>query len=52
MITVREKMNKLGAQIVRGVRYVTFRLVEIAMSRDMFHSMLRSIHRCSSWRRV
>jgi len=41
--TLREKLVKIGAKVVRHGRYVTFQLAEVAVSRDLFRKILRRI---------
>ncbi len=36
LTTLREKLVKIGAKVVRHGRYVTFQLAEVAVSRDLF----------------
>ena len=36
MTTLREKLIKIGAKIVRHGRYVTFQLAEVAIPRRLF----------------
>ncbi len=43
MTTLREKLIKIGAKVVRHGRYVTFQLVEAAVSRDLFRKILSLI---------
>ncbi len=45
MTTLREKLIKIGAKIVRHGRYVTFQLAEVAVSRRLFAEILRRIDR-------
>ncbi len=42
---LREKLIKIGAKIVRHVRYVTFQLAEVAIPRDLFADILSRIDR-------
>lgn len=42
--TMREKLVKIGATVVRHGRYVTFRLAEVAISRRLLAETLRLIH--------
>ncbi len=41
--TMREKLIKIGAKVVRHGRYVTFQLAEIAIPRRLFAEILRLI---------
>ncbi len=43
LTTLREKLIKIGAKVVRHGRYVTFQLAEVAMSRALFDEILRLI---------
>jgi Transposase DDE domain group 1 len=45
LTSLRDKLIKIGAKVVRHGRYVTFQLAEVAVSRTMFHDILRSIAR-------
>ena len=45
MTTLREKLIKIGAKIVRHGRYVIFQMAEVAISRDLFADILRRIDR-------
>src|SRR3954464_4948422 len=43
--TLREKLVKIGARIVRHGRYVVFQLAEVAVPRPLFATILRRIDR-------
>ena len=43
LTSLREKLVKIGAKVVRHGRYVTFQLAEVAVSRDVFEKILASI---------
>ncbi len=43
LTTLREKLVKIGAKVVRHGCYVTFQLAEVAVSRDLFRKILRRI---------
>ena len=43
MTTLREKLIKIGAKIVRHRRYVTFQLAEVAVPRELFRKILSLI---------
>ena len=45
LTTLREKLVKIGAKIVRHGRYVTFQLAEVAIPRALFAEILRPIDR-------
>ena len=36
LTSLREKLIKIGAKVVRHSRYITFQLAEVAVSRQMF----------------
>ncbi len=39
--TLREKLVKIGAKVVRQGRYVTFQLAEVAVLKELFRKILR-----------
>ena len=41
--TLREKLIKIGAKVVRHARYVTFQMAEVAMPRELFAAILERI---------
>ncbi len=43
LTTLREKLVKIGAKIVRHGRYVTFQLAEVANPKALFAEILRRI---------
>ncbi len=43
MTTLREKLIKIGAKIIRHGRYVTFQLAEVAVPKALFAEILRRI---------
>lgn len=43
MTTLREKLIKIGAKVVRHGRYLTFQLAEVAIPRRLFAEILRGI---------
>ncbi len=43
LTTLREKLIKIGAKIVRRARYVTFQMAEVAIPRDLFRGILSRI---------
>ena len=45
LTTLREKLVKIGARIVRHGRYVVFQLAEMAVPRSLFAEILRRIDR-------
>jgi Transposase DDE domain group 1 len=45
LTTLREKLIKIGARIVRHGRYIVFQLAELAVPRALFTEILRRIER-------
>ena len=45
LTTLREKLVKIGAKVVRHGRYIMFQLAEVATPRDLFADILRRIDR-------
>ncbi len=43
LTTLRNKLIKIGAKVVRHGRYITFQLAEVAISRVLFAEILRQI---------
>ena len=43
LTTLREKLIKIGAKVVRHSRYITFQMAEVAVSRGLFRKILRLI---------
>ncbi len=43
LTTLREKLVKIGARVVKHSRYVTFQLAEVAIPRTLFAEILRLI---------
>jgi len=43
LTTLREKLIKIGAKVVRHARYVTFQMAEVAIPRRLFATILRRI---------
>jgi hypothetical protein len=43
LTTLREKLIKIGAKVVRHSRQVIFQMAEVAVPRDLFRAILRSI---------
>ncbi len=43
LTTLREKLIKIGAKVVRHGRYITFQLAEVAVKRTLFAEILRLI---------
>jgi hypothetical protein len=46
LTSLREKLIKIGAKVVSHVRYVTFHMAEVAVSRQTFADILSLIARC------
>ena len=45
LTTLREKLIKIGAKMVRHARYVTFQLAEVAIPRRLYRTILNRIRR-------
>ena len=45
LTTLREKLIKIGAKVVRHAKYVTFQMAEVAMPRELFAAILDRIQR-------
>jgi hypothetical protein len=45
LTTLREKLIKIGAKVVRHSRYVVFQLAEVAVPRQLFAAILERIGR-------
>ena len=45
LTTLREKLIKIGAQVVHHARYVTFQMAEVAVPRELFRAILDRIRR-------
>ena len=45
LTTLRERLVKIGARIVRHGRYVVFQLAEVAVPRALFAAILKRIER-------
>jgi hypothetical protein len=45
LTSLREKLIKIGAKVVRHGRYVTFQMAEVAVPRPMFKEILMLIAR-------
>ena len=43
LTTLREKLVKIGAKVLRHGRYVTFQLAEVAVPRNLFQKILALI---------
>ncbi len=45
LTTLREKLIKIGAKVIRHGRYVIFQMAEVAIPRDLFADIMRRIDR-------
>lgn len=45
LTTLREKVIKIGAKVVKHAKYFTFQLAEVAVSRNLFAAILERINR-------
>jgi hypothetical protein len=45
LTTLRDKLIKIGAKVVRHAKYVTFQLAEVAVPRKLFAAILERIQR-------
>ena len=45
LTTLREKLIKIGAKVVRHAKYVTFQMAEVAVPRELFAAILERIRR-------
>jgi hypothetical protein len=43
MTTLREMVIKIGAKVVSHARYIIFQMAEVAVSRELFATILRRI---------
>jgi hypothetical protein len=43
--TLREKLIKIGAKLVRHARYITYQLAEVAVPRRLYQTILNRIRR-------
>jgi len=44
-MTLRARLIKIGAKVVRHSKYVTFQLAEVAVPRELFAAILERISR-------
>ncbi len=49
LTTLRDKLIKIGAKVVRHARYVTFQLAEVAVPRELFRAILDRIRGLGSF---
>ena len=45
LTTLREKLIKIGAKVVRHSRKIVFQMAEVAVPRELFRSILKAIER-------
>jgi len=45
LTTLREKLIKIGAKVIRHARYIAFQLAEVAVPRKLFQKILQKIER-------
>jgi hypothetical protein len=45
LTTLREKLIKIGAKVVRHSRKIVFQMAEVAVPRELFRDILRAIER-------
>ena len=45
LTTLRDKLIKIGVEVVRHARYVTFQLAEVAIPRGLYRTILDRIRR-------
>jgi hypothetical protein len=45
LTTLREKLIKIGAKVVRHSRKIVFQMAEVAVPRELFRSILQAIER-------
>ena len=45
MTTLQTELIRIGANVVRHARYVTFQMAAVAVPRELFRAMLERIHR-------
>lgn len=43
LTTLREKLVKIGAKVVKHLRYVIFQMAEVAVPRELFKAILERI---------
>lgn len=43
LTTLREKLIKIGAKVIRHVKYITFQMAEVTIPRELFASILDKI---------
>ncbi len=48
MTTLREKLIKIGATVVRHAKYVTFQMAEVAVPRRLYRAILERIRRLAA----
>ncbi len=45
LTTLRQKLIKIGAKVVRHAKYVTFQMAEVAVPRELIAAILERIRR-------
>ena len=45
LTTLREKLIKIGAKVIRHSQYATFQMAEVAVPREVFAAILEQIQR-------
>jgi hypothetical protein len=45
LTSLREKLIKIGAKVVRNVRYAVFQMAEVAVQKQLFEDILRLVAR-------
>ena len=45
LTTLREKLVKIGAKVVRHARYVVFQMAEVAIRKHLFDTILQRVRR-------
>jgi hypothetical protein len=48
LTSLREKLIKIGARVVRHARYAVFQMAEVAVPRELFRKILQRIERLRS----
>ena len=48
LMTLQNKLIKIGAKVVRHARYVTFQMAEVTVPRELFSAILERIQQSGS----
>ncbi len=48
LMTLQNKLIKIGAKVVRHARYVTFHMAEVTVARELFSAILERLHQSGS----